>query len=185
MLQFYNDHQAVLPIHTRLYRADVGSMKGASANVESVFSGVKRLLGDFAATMGPDVLELYVFIHYNWQYECLRPTWDEIVSAYIESYGKAPVCDDFDSDGSDDEASDDNESDDDVTEVARPAAPAPAPAPAPALVPALVPAATMPAGASVGVRELQALMVEDYYCPITTELMADPVMTTGAGEGEG
>ena len=36
----------------------------------------------------------------------------------------------------------------------------------------------MPAGASVGVRDVQALMEEDYHCPITTELMADPVMTT-------
>ena len=54
--------QDMLPLHTKVYRADVGCMKGASASVESVFSGVKRLLGDFAATMSPEVLELYVFI---------------------------------------------------------------------------------------------------------------------------
>ena len=63
MLAFYNDHQSILPIHTLVYRADVGSMKGASACVESVFSGVKRLLGDFAATMSPEILEMYVFVH--------------------------------------------------------------------------------------------------------------------------
>ena len=47
-------------------------MKGASANVESVFSGVKRLLGDFAATMWPEILELYIFLHYNWQFDFMR-----------------------------------------------------------------------------------------------------------------
>ena len=49
----------------KVYRADVGSMKGAASCVESVFSGVKRLLGDVAATISPELLELYVFIHYN------------------------------------------------------------------------------------------------------------------------
>ena len=79
--------QHVLPIHTAVYRGSVGSMKGASACVESVFSGVKRLLGDFAQRMSPEVLELYVFIHYNWQYEWMRPTIDEIVEAYTKMYG--------------------------------------------------------------------------------------------------
>ena len=31
--------------------------------------------------MAPEVLELYVFIHYNWQYEFMRPSIDEIVKA--------------------------------------------------------------------------------------------------------
>ena len=55
--------------------------------MESVFSGVKRLLGDFAATMSPELLELYVFIHYNWQYEWMRPSVEEIVKAYLQEYG--------------------------------------------------------------------------------------------------
>ena len=58
-------------------------MKGASACVETVFSGVKRLLGDFAATMSPEILEMYVFVHYNWQYEFMRPTIAEIDAAYM------------------------------------------------------------------------------------------------------
>ena len=87
LLAFFNDHQHVLPIHTLVYRADVGSMKGASACVESVFSGVKRLLGDFTATMSSEILEMYVFVHYNWQYEFMRPTIKEIVDAYIKIYG--------------------------------------------------------------------------------------------------
>ena len=90
-----------------IYRADVGSMKGASANVESVFSGVKRLLGDFAATMSPEVLELYVFIHYNYSYEWLRPTTQEIVDAYLATYGPDAMAEDNSSDEEDDEAADD------------------------------------------------------------------------------
>ena len=70
-------------------------MKGASACVESVFSGVKRLLGDFAATMSPELLELYVFIHYNWQYEFMRPTIDEVVKAYLNEHGHEPEEDDM------------------------------------------------------------------------------------------
>ena len=76
-----------LPIHTKVYRTDVGSMKGAASCVESAFSGVKRLLGDVAATMSPELLELFVFIHYNWQYEWMRPLIEEIVKAYLQEYG--------------------------------------------------------------------------------------------------
>ena len=70
-------------------------MKGASACVESVFSGVKRLLGGFAATMSPELLELYVFIHYNWQYDFMRPTIDEIVKAYLAEHGHDPKQEDL------------------------------------------------------------------------------------------
>ena len=70
-------------------------MKGASACVESVFSGVKRLLGDFAATMSPEVLELYVFIYYNWQYQFMRPSVEEIVKVYLEIYGADATADDM------------------------------------------------------------------------------------------
>ena len=50
---------------------------------------VKRLLGDFAATMSPEILEMYmyVFVHYNWQYEFMRPSIAEIVEAYLKIYG--------------------------------------------------------------------------------------------------
>ena len=73
-------------------------MKGASASVESVFSGVKRLLGEFAATMSPEVLELYVFIHYNWKYDFMRPSIDEIVKAYLKAYGNEPMPEDVEED---------------------------------------------------------------------------------------
>ena len=70
-------------------------MKGAASCVESVFSGVKRLLGDFAATMSPDILGLYVFIHYNLQYDWMRPSTEEIVDAYIKIYGKGALPEDL------------------------------------------------------------------------------------------
>ena len=79
-------------------------MKGASACVETVFSGVKRLLGDFAATMSPEILEMYVLVHYNWQYEFMRQTIAEIVAAYLKVYGPDARLDDLDSDSEDDYA---------------------------------------------------------------------------------
>ena len=88
-----------------------GSMKGASACVESVFSGVKRLLGDFSATLSPEVLTWYVFIHYNWQYTFLRPTIDEIVKAYITCFGKEPVLEDADSEEDDNDEEDEEAED--------------------------------------------------------------------------
>ena len=90
-LAFYNDFQSVVPLHTKVWRADVGSMKGASSNVEIVFSGVKRLLGDFAATMSPEILELYVFIHYKWQYDFMQPSIHMIVKTYLEVYTDQPT----------------------------------------------------------------------------------------------
>ena len=109
-VSFWNDYKKVLPIHTKVFRADTGPMKGASSNVESIFSGVKRLLGDFAATMSPEILEMYVFIHYNMQYEFMCPTVKEIVEAYERLYGKEARVDDMgDSDSNSDVGDDDDE----------------------------------------------------------------------------
>lgn len=110
----------MLPIHAKVFRGDTGPMKGASANVESIFSGVKRLLGDFSAKMSPEVLEMYVFIHYNMQYAFMCPTVDEIVKAYEQAYGKEPQPDDVESSGgeSDDEADDADDADDEEEEAA-------------------------------------------------------------------
>lgn len=85
----------MLPYHTAVFRGDVGNMKGAAACVESVFSGVRRLLGDFAATMSPEIPGLYLFIHYNWQYDWMQPTTEEIVEAYVKTYGHEPLPDDL------------------------------------------------------------------------------------------
>ena len=88
-------------------------MKGASACVESVFSGVKRLLGDFAATMSPEILEMYVFVHYNWQYEWMRPSNEEIVAAYKAAHGSEAMEEDsILEDESEDEAEAEDEDED-------------------------------------------------------------------------
>ena len=78
--------QHVLPIPTPRPTAAASGRRRALqlACVESVFSGVKRLLGDFFQRMSPEVLELHVFIHYNFQYEFMRPSIEEIVNAYLE-----------------------------------------------------------------------------------------------------
>eukprot|EP00966_Prymnesium_polylepis_P086278 1997305-Prymnesium_polylepis.2 len=114
---FWNDHMKVLPIHAKVYRGDTGPMKGASANVESIFSGVKRLLGEFAATMSPEILEMYVFIHYNMQYDFMRPTVDEIVEAYKKIYGSEPMPEDVVSDEEGDDEESESESDEEEEEA--------------------------------------------------------------------
>ena len=101
--------QHVLPIHVAAFRGRVGCTKGASSCVESVFSGVKRLLGDFAQRMSPEVLELYVFIHYNYQYEFMRPTTEEIVVAYQRLHGGAPLEEDVEADGESEEEEEEEE----------------------------------------------------------------------------
>ena len=53
--------------------------------------------------MSPEVLELYVFIHYNYFYEWLRPTTQEIVDAYLATYGPDAMAEDNSSDEEDDE----------------------------------------------------------------------------------
>ena len=47
------------------------------------------------------------FIHYNYFYEWLRPTTQEIVDAYLATYGPDAMAEDNSSDEEDDEAADD------------------------------------------------------------------------------
>jgi hypothetical protein len=42
----------------------------------------------------------YAFLHYNYKYDRLRPTLEEIVSAYMKVYGKESRESDIESDGS-------------------------------------------------------------------------------------
>ena len=53
--------------------------------------------------MSPEILELYVFVHYNWQYEFMRPTIDEIVKAYLKAFGSEPLEEDEDDPDTEDE----------------------------------------------------------------------------------
>ena len=57
---------------------------------------------------------MYLFIHYNWQYDFMRPSWKEIVDAYLQCYGREPREEDLDLS---DEDNEDHSDDDEVTEV--------------------------------------------------------------------
>ena len=75
----------------------------------SSLHGVKRLLGDFAATMSPEIMLLYVFIYYNWQYKWMQSSMEEIVAAYLKAHGPEALDEDLDesegdSSGSEDES---------------------------------------------------------------------------------
>ena len=59
-------------------------------------------------TMAPELLEMYVFIHYNWQYEWMRPSIEEIVKAYEDAYGREPLPDDLEPTESEDEGGEDD-----------------------------------------------------------------------------
>ena len=64
-----------------LWLAEVGCAKLASANVETVFSGAGRISAR-SQTMDPLLLSHYAFYHYNYKYDWLHPTLEEILKAY-------------------------------------------------------------------------------------------------------
>ena len=49
---------------------------------------------------GPEILSNYAFLHYNYKYDWLRPTLEEIVDTYTELYGKESRESDIESDES-------------------------------------------------------------------------------------
>ena len=107
-LLFYCDHETQIPIHAAVFFADCASKKAASANVEQIFSGAGTLLADFhSGAMGADMLEAYMFIRGNWQFEFLRPSVEEIVTAYTLAHSKQ---DDAESSAGESEASGDESS---------------------------------------------------------------------------
>mmetsp|Transcript_11825 Transcript_11825/g.24824 ORF Transcript_11825/g.24824 Transcript_11825/m.24824 type:complete len:139 (+) Transcript_11825:2178-2594(+) len=92
MHKFYAAHEASLPIHTAVFRADVGCALGSSANVEQVFSASGALMGDYRAhSLGPKVVEGYVIVKENWKYPELRPSMEDIKSAYVKAFGRCVV----------------------------------------------------------------------------------------------
>ena len=52
---FWTDHGAILPIHQAVYVSEVGCIKAAAANVESVFSGAGKFTQE-ASTTGSTLL---------------------------------------------------------------------------------------------------------------------------------
>eukprot|EP00966_Prymnesium_polylepis_P027323 632248-Prymnesium_polylepis.1 len=86
---FWADHKKTLPIHYHVYLADCGSKRASSASVESVYSGATKL-SDAAEHLADDVLAAYIFCHYNWGFDFLRPSIDEIVAEYKKVHSGNP-----------------------------------------------------------------------------------------------
>ena len=51
-------------------------------------------------TLDPTLLSHYAFYHYNYKYDWLRPTLEEIIKAYKKVYGKESRDSDAESDSS-------------------------------------------------------------------------------------
>ena len=84
---FWYEHRTDMSIHYNTYVGQVGCAKAASANVETVFSGVGSMVAK-SVNIGGELLSDYAMCHHNWQYEWLRPTKAEIEEAYFKLYGK-------------------------------------------------------------------------------------------------
>lgn len=85
--KFWGAHKQALPIHYSLWVAEVGCAKVASANIETVFSGAGRI-SNRSRKLSPALLSDYAFDHYNYKYDWLRPSLNEILKAYKKLYGK-------------------------------------------------------------------------------------------------
>lgn len=95
---FWAQQKNTLPVHYALWVAE-GCCKVASANVETVFSGAGKI-SNKSRTLDPQLLSDYAFLHYNYKYDWLRPTLEEIVAAYKKLYGPQARNSDHESDGS-------------------------------------------------------------------------------------
>ena len=98
---FWSGQKTVIPVHYSLWMAEGarGCAKVASANVETVFSGA-GCISMKSHCLGPQILSDYAFLHYNYKYDWLRPTLEEIVEAYTKLYGKESRESDIESEGS-------------------------------------------------------------------------------------
>ena len=96
---FWSGQKTVIPVHYSLWMAEGGCAKVASANVETVFSGAGRISMK-SHCLGPQILSDYAFLHYNYKYDWLHPTLEEIVDAYTKLYGKESRELDIESEGS-------------------------------------------------------------------------------------
>ena len=121
-IQYPAREQAELRVRIKILGVWFQGLSVAERSVKYEAEACMRLLGDFAAKMSPEVLELYVFIHYNFSYEWLRPTTQEIVDAYLATYGPGAMADDNSSDDEVDEAAADEGDADDEEAADAPAA---------------------------------------------------------------
>lgn len=82
---FWADHKMKLPLHYRVYIVEVGCKKAAAANCETVFSGAGKFSKE-ALSVSPKLMERMCKLHYNWKYEFLRPSIDEVVKRYKDKF---------------------------------------------------------------------------------------------------
>ena len=67
-----------------------------------MFSGAGRISAK-SRTLSPSLLSDYAFCHYNYKYDWLRPSLEEIFGAYKKLYGKHGRDSDAESDDSSEE----------------------------------------------------------------------------------
>jgi len=82
ILRFWDAHKKILPIHYHVFLGDCGSKRASSASVETVYSGATNM-SDKACQLGDNELAAYIFNHYNWKFDFLRLTVQEIVDEYL------------------------------------------------------------------------------------------------------
>lgn len=81
----------------------------SSASVKTVYLGATKL-SESAERLSDDVLATYVFHHYNWQYDFLRPTIEEIVAEYRRTHlGSNPPAEEVEEEAGVDESEEEPE----------------------------------------------------------------------------
>ena len=78
----------MLPLHHAVYIAQVGCLKAAAANVETVFSGAGKFTQE-ASTVSPTFLRRLMKLHYNWRYTFLQVSIKEVVKRYLEKFRRS------------------------------------------------------------------------------------------------
>ena len=73
----------------------MGPKKAAAANVETVFSGAGKFAEEADST-GDVLLRRMTRLHYNWNYDFLRPSIESVIKHYDKKHprgnGKAPAA---------------------------------------------------------------------------------------------
>ena len=85
LFSFWADHKSALPLHEKVFRAEVGPKKAAAANVESVFSGAGKFT-DEAKSAGHKLVSRITKLHYDWKYDFLHPTSKQVVDRYNKRF---------------------------------------------------------------------------------------------------
>ena len=80
-----------------------------------MFSGAGRISAK-SRTLSPTLLSDYAFCHYNYKYDWLRPSLDEIIKAYIRLFGKKAHESDAESDSEEEEEEEEEQQEEEAEE---------------------------------------------------------------------